>query len=69
MPRVIVPLAEDEYEALLLVSQVEKRDPRDQMAFWARQRMEQGGLLLPGLSGGLAARPASAGSSSCVPPS
>ena len=47
MPRVIVPLAEDEYEALLLVSQVEKRDPRDQMAFWARQRLEQGGLLLP----------------------
>lgn len=47
MPRVIVPLAEDEYEALLLVSQVEKRDPRDQVAFWARQRLEQGGFLAP----------------------
>ena len=47
MPRVIVPLAEDEYEALLLVSQAEKRDPRDQMALWARRQLEQAGILAP----------------------
>ena len=47
MPRVIVPLSEDEYEALLLVSQAERRDPRDQVALWARRQLETDGLLAP----------------------
>lgn len=47
MPRVIVPLNEDEYEALLLVSEAERRDPRDQVALWARRQLENGGLLAP----------------------
>lgn len=47
MPRVIVPLTEDEYEALLLVAEAERRDPRDQVALWARRQLETGGFLAP----------------------
>ena len=45
MPRVIVHLPEEEYEALLQIARVELRDPRDQVALWARQQLERAGYL------------------------
>lgn len=47
MPRVILHLPEDEYEALLQVAHVERREPREQVALWTRQRLEQNGYLAP----------------------
>lgn len=47
MPRIIVPLDQIEYDALLLVSQAERRDPRDQAALFVRRALEDAGLLAP----------------------
>lgn len=47
MPRIIVPLDQIEYDALLLVSQAERRDPRDQVGLWMRRALEDAGVLVP----------------------
>jgi hypothetical protein len=45
MPRLILHLLDDEYQALLEVARVERREPREQVALWARQQMERTGYL------------------------
>jgi hypothetical protein len=46
MARVMVTLRRDEREALRVLAQQERRDPRDQAALLIRGGLEQRGLLL-----------------------
>ncbi len=45
MSRVMIPLEDDEREALLNLAQCEKRDPRQQAALLVRESLERRGLL------------------------
>lgn len=45
--RISIPVTIPEREALIKLSQIERRDPRDQAALLIRQALEQAGYLLP----------------------
>lgn len=47
MTRIMVTLRQDEREALRVLAERERRDPRDQAALLIRGELERRGLLLP----------------------
>jgi len=47
MRGVYIPLTKEEREALAMLGQIERRDPRDQAALMLRQVLERQGLLQP----------------------
>lgn len=62
--RLSVPLTLSERDALIALSQIERRDPRDQAALLVRRGLESAGLLLP--PNGNLAGPAPATSSEVI---
>lgn len=55
MARITLTISEDEQQALLKLSQQERRNPRDQGALLLRQALEEVGVLRPAVIGAAAA--------------
>ena len=45
MPRVVIPLSEEERDALVELARAQVRDPRDQVRVMVRQELRKLGLL------------------------